>query len=87
MREALPGSQQASIAAALLFSLVHLPNPLLLITTAVAGYLWCRAFERAPNLFVLAISHAWLVTLLMTSVPKEVHRFLRIGPRYLTWPG
>ena len=87
MREAMPGSQQASIASALLFAVVHFPNPLLLATTASAGYLWCRAFGRAPNLFMLAVSHAWLVTLLMTSVPKEVHRFLRIGPRYWEWSG
>ncbi len=82
LRESLGGSRRASIVSALLFGVVHLPNPVLAVGVTFAGYIWCRVFERAPNLFTLAVSHAWLATLLMTSVPEKLHRVMRIGPGY-----
>lgn len=82
LREALGCSRRASLASALLFGVVHLPNPLLVVTVTVAGYIWCRVFERAPNLFTLAVSHAWLATLLMTSVPEKIHHIMRVGPGF-----
>ncbi len=82
LRESLGGSRRASAASALLFGIVHLPNPALVVAVTVAGYLWCRAYARAPNLFTLAVSHAWLATLLLTSVPERILHVMRIGPRY-----
>lgn len=82
LRESLRSSQRASVLSALLFGVVHLPNPLLVVTVTVAGYIWCRVFERAPNLFTLAVSHAWLATLLMTSVPEKIHHVMRVGPGF-----
>ena len=82
LRESLQSSQRAAVVSALLFGIVHLPNPLLVVSTAVAGYLWCRAFERSPNLVTLAVSHALLAGLLMSSVPREIHHVMRVGPGY-----
>lgn len=82
LRESLRCSRRAALASALLFGLVHLPNPLLTVTVTIAGYIWCRVFERTPNLFALAVSHAWLATLLMTSVPEKVHHIMRVGPGF-----
>ena len=82
LRESMESSQRASVLAAVLFGAIHLPNPILAPTTAVAGYIWCRLYEGSPNLFTLAASHAWLATMLMTHVPK-VHRVLHLGPGYL----
>ena len=82
LRESMGGGRRSAAVSALLFGIVHLPNPALVVAVTVAGYLWCRAYDRAPNLFMLAISHAWLATLLMTSVPVEIHHVMRIGPGY-----
>jgi len=82
LRESLGSSHRASVASALIFGAVHLPNPLLVVGVTVTGYVWCRIFERAPNLFTLAASQAWLATLLMETVPKKVHHVMRIGPGY-----
>lgn len=75
-------SRSAPMIAALCFGLVHLPNPVLVVATTLMGYLWCRLYQREPNLFTLAISHALLATTLMASVPSDVHHSMRVGPRW-----
>lgn len=82
LRESMGGRRRASVASALLFGIVHLPNPALVVAVTIAGYIWCRAYERTPNLFTLAASHAWLATMLLTSFPEKVHHVMRIGPGY-----
>ena len=44
--------------AALLFGAIHLPNPFLAPVTAVAALVWCRLYDRYPNIIPLALSHA-----------------------------
>jgi membrane protease YdiL (CAAX protease family) len=79
-------NRTAAALSAGLFALVHLPNPVLVAGTAVAGYGWCRAHQRAPNLVVLALSHALLAALLLAALPLAWHHDLRIGPTYWTFP-
>jgi membrane protease YdiL (CAAX protease family) len=86
LRESLGHPRVASAVAALLFGVVHLPNPVLVVTTIVAGYIWCRLYDRSPNLFTLAASHAWLATMLMTHVPRDIHHVMRLGPGYWAVP-
>jgi len=50
-------------AAALLFSLAHLPDLPLMALTFVAGLLWAAVFLRWPNLWALTLCHAFLGTL------------------------
>ncbi|HEY3216028.1 MAG TPA: CPBP family glutamic-type intramembrane protease [Candidatus Eisenbacteria bacterium] len=76
--------RQAAAVAALVFGLVHLPNPVLMVATTWGGYLWCRYHARTPNLVTLAISHGWLATLLSVSLPSEWLHQLVVGPGY--WP-
>lgn len=68
----------ATVIAASLFGTAHLPNPLLTIGTALVGYGWCRLYERTPNLLAMALSQAWLATLLSSQVPFP----MTIGPRF-----
>jgi hypothetical protein len=75
----------AAAAAATLFASVHWPNWPLAIVTLVGGYVWCRLFERHPNLITLALSHGWLAVLLRYSWPVDWLRNLRIGPSYWEW--
>ena len=73
----------APLAAAVLFSLVHLPNPGLLILTFLGGLLWCSAFRRNPNLLAVALSHAILAVVIVSMLPPEATGGYRIGPPYL----
>jgi hypothetical protein len=48
------------VAAAVLFGLAHLPDWPLVGICAAAGAAWTALYLRAPNLWPLAASHAWL---------------------------
>ena len=80
------GPRTAAAVAALLFGSLHAPNPVLVPATTLAGYVWCRLHERAPNLFTLALSHAGLAVLVLAVFPAAWHHGLRVGPGYRTWP-
>ncbi len=74
---------RAPIVAALLFSLVHAPNPGLMTLTFLGAWLWCASFRRHPNLFAVAISHACLAVAVTATLPGEVTGGFRLGPSYL----
>ena len=67
---------------ALVFALLHLPNPWLTAATFTGGLLWAYAYQRAPNLYALALSHAAMTWLLIASVPAGALKSLRVGFKY-----
>jgi membrane protease YdiL (CAAX protease family) len=73
----------AAPAAAALFSLVHAPNPGLLILTFLGGLLWCSTFRRNPNILTVALSHAILAVVVASTLPPAVIGGYRIGPAYI----
>ena len=72
----------AAAAAALLFGAAHWPNPLLVVFTTLAGYVWCRLYQRAPNLFTLTLAHGWLAACVGAALPHEWMHGLRVGPGF-----
>jgi membrane protease YdiL (CAAX protease family) len=81
----LRSPQAAAVAAAGIFSLAHLPNPILTVITFVWGFLACLLFLRYRNLYVLAIAHSILGVTLAMCVPGPVIRNMRVGLGYLTY--
>jgi hypothetical protein len=75
-------TERAPIAAALLFALMHLPNAGLMLLTFAGGWVWCRAFDRAPNLLVIAVSHALAALAADQWLPDTFIRGLRVGPGF-----
>lgn len=81
----LPGPRSASIAAAGLFALAHLPNPILTVVTLVWGFAACMLFVRYRNLYSLAIAHAIFGITIAITVPGPVIHNMRVGVGYLTY--
>jgi membrane protease YdiL (CAAX protease family) len=79
----IQGPGAASILlTAVVFSALHFPNPWLMVVTFAGGAVWAFAYQRAPNLFALAISHSVITWVLVSTLPPSVLNHLRIGLRY-----
>ncbi|HJZ82747.1 MAG TPA: CPBP family intramembrane glutamic endopeptidase [Pyrinomonadaceae bacterium] len=65
-----------------LFSGLHFPNPWLMLVTFVGGLVWAFVYQRAPNLFALAVSHSVMTWVLVTTLPPAALNHLRIGLKY-----
>ena len=85
LREAQRASSRARgiVIAAVLFGALHLPNPLLAPVTAVAAVVWCRLYDRYPNIIPLALSHGLGTLALRYAFNEAITGRLRIGAAYL----
>ncbi|MGA9996520.1 MAG: CPBP family intramembrane glutamic endopeptidase [Pyrinomonadaceae bacterium] len=73
---------QSALLVAVVFALLHLPNPWLTVATFVGGFIWATVYQRAPNLFALAISHGLMSMLLVWALPPGIMKGLRVGFKY-----
>jgi len=81
--ESLVGSRRAMWIAAALFSVAHLPNPVLLPATFFAGLAFTYAFRRYRNLYPIAAAHAMLGLALSVALPMSWTHQMRVGLGYL----
>ena len=66
----------------LIFGLLHLPNPMLTALTVVGGIVWAAIYQRRPNLYALALSHAILSLTLALCLTQDLVYNLRVGWKY-----
>lgn len=85
LRLLLANPRRAALAAAGLFALAHVPNPILAALTLVWGTAACLLFLRYGNLYSLAIAHAIFGITLAITVPGPVLRNMRVGLGYLAY--
>lgn len=77
------GAGLKSIALlAIAFSVLHLPSPLLALLTLLAGATWGYVYQRAPNLYALALSHSAVSLTLALSISPYWLNGLRVGFKY-----
>ena len=69
--------------AAAVFGAIHLPNPFLSALTFVGALIWCRIYDRYPNILPLAISHGLGTLAILYAFDGEITGRLRIGLSYL----
>lgn len=81
------GSGKAVWAAAGLFALAHVPNPVLVPATLVGGLVFCNLFRRYRNIYALVVAQTILGICLAAAVPNTVHHHMRVGIGYLTFQG
>ena len=67
---------------ALVFGGLHLPNPLLSLATFAGGLVWAYAYQRAPNLPALGLSHGLMTWVLVSSLPPASLYNLRVGFKF-----
>jgi CAAX prenyl protease-like protein len=85
MRRLIPNVAAAVVATALLFSLAHIPNPVLTLATLFWGAATCMLFRRYRDLYSLGAAHAILGLCVAFSVPDAIHHQMRVGLGYLTY--
>lgn len=71
-----------AIITGILFSVIHAPNPFLMITTIIGGSMSAYYFIRSQNVYILAFAHALIAVSISYFLPFEWHRGLNIGPNY-----
>jgi membrane protease YdiL (CAAX protease family) len=81
----IPDQRNVVWAAAALFAVAHLPNPVLTVGTVLWGAAACLLYLRYRNLYSLMIAHAILGIAVAITVPGPVDHNMRVGLGYLTY--
>ena len=76
-----PGARSI-LAVALVFSALHLPNLPLTAVTLCGGLVWAWAYQKAPNLLALGLSHSLMTIVLACSLSTATLHGLRVGYNY-----
>ena len=66
-----------------LFGLLHMPNPLLMVSIFIAGPVWFLLFLYGGRLIPIVLSHIILASFLRFAIPSHMHLGLSVGARAL----
>lgn len=82
--ESIFGPRRAVIIAAGLFSIAHIPSPVLTLLSFAGGMLFSELFRRFRNLFPLGAIHGTLGLTIAASMPDKWLHHMRVGLGYWT---
>ena len=75
----------AAVFSACLFSMAHLPNPVLAVITLVLGVAASLFYLHYHNVWPVAAAHALLGIAIAITIPANVDHNMRVGVGYLTY--
>jgi hypothetical protein len=79
-------AKAAAVAIAVgMFTLAHLPNPILTPAALMWGLISCLVFLRYRNLYTLGMAHAVLGITIAITVPGQIDHNMRVGLGYMTY--
>lgn len=78
----IPNRHVTSILVAVMFSSTHIPNVVLMVATAIAGFIFAEVFARHRNVWPLALAQAVGGLLLAAVAPDALIHHMRVGPGY-----
>ena len=82
--EPLIGCRRTVFAVSALYTIAHIPNPVLTPLSFAGGLLFCEMFRRWRNIFPIGIIHAALGLTIAASFPDKWLHHMRVGIGYLT---
>jgi hypothetical protein len=71
-----------SLVVGLMFGATHIPNPILMVATTVAGFVFAEVFARHRNVWPLALAQAVGGFLIAAISPPSLMHNMRVGPGY-----
>ena len=66
-----------------IFSLMHWPNGLLMVSCCIGAMVWTTVYLRRPDVYALAISMGLAATALGCALPHRITHNFRSGPMYV----
>jgi len=82
---ALRNPHLSSVLAAVMFGAAHIPNPVLMVATTVAGFIFAEVFAHYRNIWPLAFAQTVGGFLVAAISPPWLIHNMRVGPGYLLW--
>lgn len=78
----IPNRHVTSALVGLMFGSAHIPNPVLMIATTLAGFIFSEIFAKHRNIWPLALAQALGGLLLAAVSPASLMHNMRVGPGY-----
>jgi hypothetical protein len=83
LMEAVRSRHLSSFLVGIIFGSAHIPNPILMVATTVAGFVFAEIFARHRNIWPIALAQAVGGLLLAAVSPASLIHNMRVGPGYL----
>jgi hypothetical protein len=83
LMEAIHNRHLSSLLVGVIFGSAHIPNPILMVATTVAGFIFAEIFARHRNIWPIALAQAVGGLLLAAVSPASLMHNMRVGPGYL----
>ncbi len=77
--------RRAPAVAAIIFAIVHLPNPFLVLVALAGGYASAWGYLRYRNLMILGLAHGVVGFALYFAVPDSISHHLYVGPKCIAY--
>jgi len=83
LMEAIHNRHLSSLLVGVIFGSAHIPNPILMVATTIAGFIFAEIFARHRSIWPIALAQAVGGLLLAAVSPASVMHNMRVGPGYL----